>query len=278
MNTGRKALIAVVPVTARTSEVSVSEGRPISVSRPFPAQPGPANPRPASQLLMREAKPGGAGAALEYLGVAYHGVSCTHVDALCHCWGPEGMWGGKDPDAVLDPGGSSWGGIEQWRHGITTRGVLLDIPGHRGVPCVERDRPVQPAELEAAAERQAVALGSGDALLVYCGRDAWDRSNPAWGSGPSRPGLHRSCLDFLRSRDVAVLAWDMMDARQPGETSAFGVHAAIFQLGLALVDNCELSELTAVCREQDRWDFLFTVSPLWLPRGTGSPANPLAIL
>ena len=29
-NTGRKALIAEVPVTARTSEVSISEGRPIS--------------------------------------------------------------------------------------------------------------------------------------------------------------------------------------------------------------------------------------------------------
>jgi hypothetical protein len=29
-NTGRKALIAVVPVTAPTSELSVSDGRPIS--------------------------------------------------------------------------------------------------------------------------------------------------------------------------------------------------------------------------------------------------------
>lgn len=227
---------------------------------------------------MREAKPGGAGASLEYLGFAYHGVNCTHVDALCHCWGADGMWGGRNPDDVLDPGGSSWGGIEHWRNGIITRGVLLDVPGFRRTPYVEHERPVRTGELDAIAGAQGVTVGAGDAVLIYCGRDAWDITHPAWGSERSRPGLHGSCLEFLDQRDVAVLGWDMMDAVPDEEGLAFGVHAAIFRLGLALVDNCELSELTAICRQQNRWEFMFVLSPLWLSRGTGSPANPLAIL
>jgi kynurenine formamidase len=268
----------ISPEKIRQAAALVRDGRSISISRPFPTEPGPANPRPAAQALMREARAGGAGASLEYLGIAYHGVSCTHVDALCHCWGPDGMWGGRNPDAVLDPTGSSWGSIDHWRHGIITRGVLLDVPAFRGTPCVEPDRPVQPGELDAIAEAQGVMPDSGDAVLIYCGRDAWDASHPAWGSERSRPGLHSSCLDFLKRRDVAVLGWDMMDAVPNEEGQAFGVHAAIYRLGLALVDNCDLGELIAVCRQQDRWEFMFVVSPLRLIRGTGSPANPLAIL
>ena len=41
-------------------------------------------------------------------------------------------------------------------------------------------------------------------------------------------------------------------------------------------DNVTL-RLAATCAEEGRWEFLFVTAPLRLPRGTGSPVNPLAI-
>ena len=77
------------------------------------------------------------------------------------------------------------------------------------------------AELEAIAESQGVEIEPGDAVAVYCGREEWSRRHGPWGgmtgagslpsAGDERPGLHASCLRFLRETDTAVLVWDMMD-------------------------------------------------------------------
>src|SRR6202012_1353810 len=58
----------------------------------------------------------------------------------------------------------------------------------------------------------------------------------------------------------------------------WSVHGAIFAFGLALVDNALLEPVAGVCAELDRDDFMFVTSPLRVEGGTGSPANPLAIL
>jgi hypothetical protein len=47
-------------------------------------------------------------------------------------------------------------------------------------------------------------------------------------------------------------------------------------MGLWLIDNCDLEELAATAARLNRWDFLFTLNPLRLTGGTGSPANPIA--
>ena len=80
--------------------------------------------------------------------------------------------------------------------------------------------------------------------MVHSGREAWDRAQPAYGSGggalkgsPSgregRPGLDASCLEPLRDWDVAALVWDMLDATPNEYGLPFTVHAAIFAFGVA---------------------------------------------
>ena len=49
-------------------------------------------------------------------------------------------------------------------------------------------------------------------------------------------------------------------------------------LGLWLLDNPDFEALAAACAERGRWEFLATIAPLKLERGTGSPVNPLALL
>ena len=62
------------------------------------------------------------------------------------------------------------------------------------------------------AKSEEIKLEPGDAICVYGGREKWNEVNPTWGSDPAgRPGLHASCLKFLRESDCYLLVWDMMD-------------------------------------------------------------------
>ena len=51
---------------------------------------------------------------------------------------------------------------------------------------------------------------------------------------------------------------------------------AITQMGLWLLDNCNLEGLSTACAEMGRWEFLLTIAPLRIRYGTGSPVNPIA--
>ena len=96
------------------------------------------------------------------------------------------------------------------------------------------------------------------------------------GSGQA-PGLHPSCLPFIRDRDVSVLVWDMADFVAQGYDIGFSVHASIFAYGVALLDNALLEPLAVACAEEGRYEFMLTFAPLKVEGGTGSPVNPIAL-
>jgi kynurenine formamidase len=249
----------------------------VSLSREFPKTPGPGNPNPA-QHFMRWFDRGTGGAALDYYGIMYHGYAATHIDALCHVWDEHGTWGGRNPKEVLTTQGTTWGDVDQWRDGIVTRGVLLDVPRYRGEPHITLEKPVHGWELVEVARAEGITLESGDALLVYSGRESWQAANPQWsGYSPPSPGLHASCLPFIRDHDVSVLGWDLMDAAPNEYGIPWTVHGALFAYGVALLDNCLLEPAARACVEEGRWEFMLTIAPLRVVGGTGSPVNPIAL-
>jgi kynurenine formamidase len=179
---------------------------------------------------------------------------------------------------VITFDGAIWGSVEHWKEGIVTRGVLLDVPRHRGEAFVTMDKPIHGWELEDVARAEGIALEPGDALVVYGGRDNWDTVNPIWGSDPAgRPGLHASCLKFIRESDCCLLVWDMMDFMPNGYGIPWSVHGAIFAYGIGLLDNALLQPLAEACAEEGRYEFMLTVAPLRVVGGTGSPVNPIAL-
>src|SRR5918911_65439 len=183
----------------------VRSGRAVSISREFPKTPAPNNPTPAQHYMGRLER-GSGGGAIDYYGISYHGTATTHLDSLCHVWNEDGMWNGRRPDEEITFDGARWGAVTNWSSGIITRGVLLDVPRFRGEPYVTWERPIHGWELEDVARAEGVTVEPGDALVVYGGRDAWNRAgNPTWGSSLTRPGLHASCLPFIRDHDVALL-------------------------------------------------------------------------
>ncbi len=259
----------------------VEKGRTVSLSRPFPVTPTAENPRPAQHYMQVWERPGNSGAAVDYYGLIYHGTSTTHIDALCHVWDENGMWDGRKPEDTLTFQGANYGTVDAWSDGILTRGVLLDVPKHRGKPYVTVDEPVHGWELEDIVKAQGVTLEPGDAVMVYSGREAFSAERGGiWAnsvSGEPRPGLHASCLPFVRDSDMSLLGWDMMDASPNEYDIGWSVHGVIFAYGVALLDNALLEPLANACAEEGRYEFMLTINPLNVIGGTGSPVNPIAV-
>ena len=265
----RGAINLITPDKRMAAATAVRSGRTVSLSRVF---------EPTQQFIRKNdrGRGGRAGSVVDYYGFIYHGQTVTHIDALCHMWDVDGMWQGRDPSTEIDTQGAHFGDITAWSDGIITRGVLLDVPRHRGEPFVTSDRPVHGWELEDIARAEGVELQSGDALMVHSGRGAFEQAGNTFGGG-DRPGLHVSCAKFIRDHDVALLGWDMMDARPNDYGLPFPVHGVLFNYGVALLDNALLEPLAVACAEESRYEFMFMALPLKVARGTGSPANPIAM-
>ena len=273
------AVNMVTPEKRAAAARLVQTGQAVSLSREFPKTPAANNPTPALHHMKRGVRGETGGAATDFYGISYHGQAATHLDALCHVWDGNGMWNGREAGDVITFDGATWGSVEHWKEGIITRGVLFDVPKFRGQPFVTQEEPIHGWELEDVAKAQGVALEPGDAIAVYGGREAWNRVNPLWGSHPERhrPGLHASCLKFIRESDCCLLVWDMMDFQPNGYDIPWSVHDAIFAYGIGLLDNALLEPLAEVCAQENRYEFMLTVNPLRVVGGTGSPVNPIAL-
>ena len=259
----------------------VKSGRTVSLSRPLDKTMGAHNPRPVQHYMTRSPVEGApVGAAGDYFGIYHHGMTMTHLDALCHFWYKGEMYNGRDPEREIAFTGATFGSIDVWANGIVTRGVLIDIPRLRGGAFVTRETPIQGWEIEEAAEAEGVELLPGDAVVLYAGRERWQAANPdtPYGIHPAPwPGAHASCLPVLRDLDAALLVWDMLDHNPSGYEMPMPVHGAIPTLGMPLLDNALLEPLADACAEEGRYEFMLTVAPLNMPGGTGSAVNPIAL-
>ncbi|HUJ64627.1 MAG TPA: cyclase family protein [Acidimicrobiales bacterium] len=268
----------------RDAAALVREGRSISLARPLDTRTGPANPYPAHHF---QARPG-SGGMLDYVGMFIHGVVLTHIDALCHLPTENGrMWNDRPMGEDRMPATRN-GTIEFLREGIVTRGVLYDVPRHRGADFVAPGRPVHGWELDDVAAAQGVQPRPGDAVLIRSGFDPFWRVQ---GHGPafeSVTGVHASCVEFLFEHDAALLVWDFQDAPtadqgipnpSPRSPMALHVHHILLPyMGMPIIDNADLEELARCCAEVGRWEFQLVVAPLHIPGATGSPVNPIAVL
>jgi kynurenine formamidase len=199
----------------------------------------------------------------------------THVDALCHQAEDMQMFGGVPVTAAnQDPGGVRVLSAEALPP-IVRRGVLIDLVEARG----ERLPPrylVERAELEAAAERQAVAVRPGDVLLIHTGWGAaWE--DPDYISGG---GMARSSGEWAAGQGVYAVGADNMSWDLPGYVDEVLGHSLpnhtllLARAGILIFENLFLEDLAASGAKE----FLFVSLPLKLVGATGSPTRPVAII
>ena len=215
----------------------------------------------------------------DYFAIASHGFATSHIDALCHIFHEGKIYNGYSTETVTAHGATELG-IHELRDGIVSRGVLLDIPRARGVPFLEAGDPIFVDDLERAEADAQLEVEAGDVLFIRTGRWKLKEVRGGWNPNERLAGLDASCLPWLHERGVAALgsdgASDVIPSRVPG--MGLPIHTvAIVAMGLHLLDNLELELLAEACGEESRWEFLLTIAPLLLFRGTASPVNPIAM-
>jgi kynurenine formamidase len=270
----RGTLNLITPARRADAIRLIRTGRTVSLARDVV-------PRPVYMYhVMFPVKRERVDAVLDRFDIVYHGYWITHVDALCHIGWDGEAYNGRPFIGSLSADGASWCPIDPVSaEGITTRGVLLDVAAGRAEGFVTVGHPVTPRELDETAARAGVRVQAGDAVVIRSGDAAFRQAHPDWVPRVSpHPGLHISCLEWFREKDIAAVAWDMMDERPSGYPGfAMGTHLAIPFLGLLLVDNLDPEALAQACREEGRYEFFFTATPLRLRGATGAPAHPIAI-
>ena len=216
----------------------------------------------------------------DFIGFNFHGHSITHLDALSHIFWNGMSYNGFSAAKCTTNFGALVDSIAVLREGVTTRGVLLDIPRLNGAKRIEKEPGIFPEDLDAAEAAQNVRVEPGDLLFVRTGSYRQHLEEGAEAAEPNRGGLQAACLPWLRERDIAVLGGDVAQDIVPSgyPRVAMPVHqVAITAMGVWIVDNANLEELAEACAQRNRWEFLITVNPLPLEGVTGSPVNPIAI-
>jgi kynurenine formamidase len=263
-------------MTAALAE-QLANARVIDLEQPrFPGMPMfPANAPNYTFMLHRRHEQGleSRTSAAGMIMTADH--AGTHVDALCHQAENMQMFGGVAVSAANQgPGGLGALSAESLPPMIR-RGVLIDLVEARGdrLPpryLVERD------ELAMAAERQGVAVRSGDVLLVHTGWGAaWQ--DPDYISGG---GMARSSGEWAAEHEVYAVGADNMSWDLPGYVDPVLGHSLpnhtilLARAGILIFENLLLDELAATGARE----FIFVSLPLKLVGATGSPTRPVAII
>lgn len=272
----RGALNYITPAKRVAAAGLIHAGEVVSTSLPLPTTPGPANPRPVLHFMLGTGENPESTGSTDFFGLAYHGRSISHIDALCHIFYKGRMFNGY-PTNEVRPDGAHKNAIHGVREQVSGRGVFLDIAAAKGVDWLEPGTPINPEDLEAAERAQGVLVEEGDLLLVRTGRHHPNKTSDAT---DALAGLHASALPWLHERRVAVLGGDGVNDVSPSGFASIRlpIHTvAIVAMGIHLLDNQDLEPLGEACKRLGRYTFFYVVAPLYLERGTGSPATGLAM-
>jgi kynurenine formamidase len=262
----------------------VHTGESVSLAHDLATSPRPDHPVPLQHhmLVSGDARNAdgieGYEGARDHLALDVHGLWTTHVDALAHMFVRGQMQGGRPASDVRSDGARA-NTVLTMADGVVGRGVLLDVARALGPDFPADGDVVTASDLETTEALRGVRVGSGDVLLVAWGRESRRRATRGF-DGFS--GLHPDCLAWLAEREVAVLGSDGISDPMPSVGTPdwpFPIHQiGIVAMGLPLIDNVGTSVLSDRCASLGRGEFLFAMAPLRIPRGTGCPVNPVAVL
>ena len=218
--------------------------------------------------------------ASEFIGMVFHGQTITHIDALSHYSWQGKLYNGKPANLITSREGAQSHSIEVASQGIVTRGILLDIPLLKGKDWLDPNEPVMPEDLEAAEVLEGVNVGEGDLLLVRTGNYKMRLETGRVPNTQPMTACQVACTPWFKERGVAMLGTDTSNDIRPSHyaTVTAPLHTvSLVTLGMWLIDNANLEDLSDECRRLGRYEFMLSLGPLVMRNVTGSPVNPIAI-
>ena len=271
----------ITPKKRKQAVSLVKEGASFSMARSAELEDAVDNRQPIVRKMTRigvGAPTTGIGGTGDTFFISYHGYVHTHMDSLCHFLYNGKMYNGYSQDVVTETGAAN-NSIINFKDGIITRGVLMDMARHKGVDYLEPGTRIYPEDLDAWEKKARVKVGSGDVILVRTGRWARREAKGPWPITEGLAGLHMSCAKWLHARDVAILGGDGAQDVLPSGVAGISqpIHAlALVAMGMPIFDNCDLELIGREAERRHRWEFLVTASPAAVPGATGSVLNPIA--
>jgi kynurenine formamidase len=199
----------------------------------------------------------------------------TQFDGLGHIGIGDIFYNGHDRKEFAQADGLTSLGIDNVG-ALTTRGVLLDIAGLKGVAQLAAGYEITVADVQAALARQKTDIHAGDIVLVHTGWGSlWKVDNAKYNSGA--PGIGLDAGRFLVDREVVMVGsdtWATEVIPNPDPALQFPVHQLLIpRNGIYIFENLATEELA----RDGAYEFAFFFAPLKLKGATGSPGNPLAV-
>lgn len=272
------AVNLITPAVRKRAAALVREGFSVSLSRDADRTPAADNSRPFAQRMLSTGLDPNPLFAMDTYVISFHGASLTHLDAMSHMMYQGKLYNGYSQKEV-NASGAHQLAVDAYRTGLFSRGILIDIPRLKGLKYLELSTPIYPADLDAWEKMAGIRVGPGDIVFIRTGRWARRAEQGPWDTDKASAGLHVSCARWFRQRDIAVLGSDVHAELMPSPVPgiAYPVHQLLLiAMGVPMLDNCDLEPLSEAAAARKRWEFLLTAAPLSVPRGTGSPLNPIA--
>lgn len=276
----------ITPASRKRGSEAVRTGEFVGLGMPFDAN-GPQagglrfNPVHRMSMLLSDGEYGGMAVADD---IVIMPLQCaTQWDSLAHVGYDSRAYNDVPYSAVTAVQGATRNSFPKVAQHLVGRGVLLDIPGLKGVGRLEPDYEVTADDLSAAAAKENLRIESGD---IVCVRTGWYQHFLAGDSATymaePHPGLGLSTCQWLYDNQAAVIACDnfaveVRPSRDP--TGGLPFHmVAIRDMGLQLGEMFNLEDLAAACAGRNAWDFLFAGPGLKITGSVGSPVSPVAVL
>ena len=119
----------------------------------------------------------GGGSTFKY---SFHSTTHSHLDAICQFDYKGQLYNGHNIKDTKSEKGCTTLGVEALKHGLTTRGILIDIPRLRGLKYLEPGTAVYPEDIEAWEKKAGIKIGAGDAIFLRTGRWARRAEKGPW--------------------------------------------------------------------------------------------------
>lgn len=277
----RGALNYITPEVITAAASLVKSGEVVSMALPWNTVTGPDNHKPALHYMteMGDTPNEEPTCNKDFIGVDYHGKAVSHLDAMTHIAFRNTLFGGKKSSDVVTSTGSGWATVDKLGP-IVTRGVILDAARFAGKDWIEPGTAIHASDVLEYEKKFGFTIGQGDCVLLRSGHFARREKNGVWDPSDFSAGFHVDVMQLFKDRKVSVIGADGDSDCRPSPVEGVGspIHVlALPGLGIPLLDNLQLEAVAAKCAELKRWTFNMVIAPLNIPRGTGSPVNPIAI-
>ena len=199
----------------------------------------------------------------------------SQIDGLGHMGLEHRYYNGLQASEFVTPTGLSSLSIDKLPP-IVTRGILLDVAGHRGKAVLDPGTAINSSEIKAVAKAQGVQIEKGDVVLFHTGWLNVSDTDPAkFMSG--EPGLGLDGARYLAGLGVVAIGsdtWAVEVIPHEDPKQAFPVHPELLaKNGVYILENMDTRALAA----DGVHEFLFVLGQPRFVGAVQAVINPVAI-